>query len=221
MILGTSHIAISTYDIESDIKTYIEKGFSLQFLEKNLPNSRFKEPFLSTHTPLHSLAVLNGKSGIDLELVQHHTSIPDSIKTKDHYLRPEIDNGSVMELEYDAYQFEESITFLNNLAGFSLVEESDTFKLLEMRSLIPKWRSRIRVIKSDQKLNPALDQPGATCIAFLTSNLNKELNRLGEKGYHKSSPAFLMEVNDKELKIAFIRGPSNEIIELIEINHGK
>ena len=56
MILGVDHIALSCEDIVQATEFLKQYGFSIQFIDKSVPNPPAKEKLLRSYHPIHSLA---------------------------------------------------------------------------------------------------------------------------------------------------------------------
>ena len=87
---------------------------------------------------------------------------------------------------------------------------------LKIVSPVAVWSAEVVLARFDVE-KPFLDSPGFTCLAFLTNNLEQEVNRLADIGAREITEPFFLSVNNKPLKIVLLRGPSDELIELIQI----
>lgn len=215
MIIGTSHITISTNDIDSDIKKYLSSGFNTSFFDSNVENSNIKKPYLTHYKPFHAIALLSGTSGIDLELVEHHKK---HVKVNHRLVNIDFDEGCIQQIEYNVYNYDASIKFWTEVLGYNEVKEKDGCCILKKISPIPSWNSRVKLTYTIQKLKrPILDSNGPTSIAFFTTNITSDLEAGKIKGALECTEASNITVNQKRIKIGFIVGPSNEMIELIEV----
>ncbi len=61
-----------------------------------------------------------------------------------------------------------------------------------------------------------LDQPGATCLALISTRIEDDLERCVRSGGEGAAGPFTMAVNGQDLSIALIRSPSGNPIELIQ-----
>jgi hypothetical protein len=68
---------------------------------------------------------------------------------------------------------------------------------------------------------PRLDDPGCPCLALLTTNVEQDLERACASGGHSASPVFNLVVGNRALRIALLRGPVDEIVELIEVQRSR
>ena len=62
-----------------------------------------------------------------------------------------------------------------------------------------------------------LDQAGFPCLAFISNDLVSDRLQLIQCGAQNISEISDHTINGKALKVAFGRGPSQELVELIEI----
>lgn len=118
---------------------------------------------------------------------------------------------------------EKSSNFWRNL-GFSekMVSEpteDHNWKMLEFKSHVPAWSLNLLLVYSCNQNNDGykLDVPGFTCMALLTNNISKEIQRLRDDGIEVSD-AFTLEVGGNPLKICLATGPDGECVELIQLN---
>lgn len=219
MIIGTSHISYSSYEIEKDVQKYIAKGYSLKFLEKDIDNSIQKKLFLNRYSSKHSLAVLSGKNGFNLELVEHHPLKKTDLEPNNNIMINFCD-GYIESVEYRVKNFDLSVLFWEELLGFSIIETDKSICSLEKKTVIPQWGSKVKLHKTRRNIStPKLDAKGATSFAFLSTNLSSDLFKMHQSSHVVCGEPFKLEVNGNVLNIAFIQGPSQELIELIELEN--
>lgn len=215
MIIGTSHISVSTFNIQKDIEEFCNSGFTLSFLDQHIENNIEKKPYLKKYSSLHSIAVLSGKSGIDLELVEHQRENTD---TKNQNIDVVFEGGSVKQIEYRVQKPEESLHFWQEFMGFSLIQSENTFSVLEKKSMVPKWNCNVKLTRTEVNYSePMVDHRGATSFAFFTTNLGKAMDTFQNNYDLFGTKIFQLNINNKALEIAILSGPSKEIIELIQI----
>ena len=88
---------------------------------------------------------------------------------------------------------------------------------VRVNSLVAAWS--LDVILSEEaplEHQPSLDDDGFTCLALLSNKLEADCEASVASGGPAATGVFQIEVAGKPLDIAFIRGPSKEIIELIQ-----
>ena len=64
---------------------------------------------------------------------------------------------------------------------------------------------------------PQMDDAGFACLSFLTVGLEQVGRRLAAQGARTSGETFALEVGGRCLKAKVLRGPSHELLELIEL----
>lgn len=114
---------------------------------------------------------------------------------------------------------EQSVRFWSDAFRFRMVTNgvnraSTRWARLAFRAIRPNWSVEL-VMAEGRSLVPSipkLDDEGATCLALLSTDIRADLSRAHES--HAS--AFELDVAGKRLTIALLRGPSGEIIELIQ-----
>ena len=70
------------------------------------------------------------------------------------------------------------------------------------------------VFNPDRSSMQYMDSPGVNSVAFVSSSAVKDKDTLTTLGY-KTTPIYNLRVNGRLLSILFIRGPSGEIIEIL------
>ena len=71
MILGLSHVALSTQDVERASMRLAEFGYELRFDEPALENHSAKARLLAHHQPLHHIRSLSATGVMAIELLDH------------------------------------------------------------------------------------------------------------------------------------------------------
>ena len=71
MILGLSHIAINSTDLEASTQSLTGFGYKLQFEEKNLRNDVSKKPFLNHYASTHDISMFKKNGAISIEILMH------------------------------------------------------------------------------------------------------------------------------------------------------
>jgi hypothetical protein len=84
-------------------------------------------------------------------------------------------------------------------------------------SPVPRWSLTVQLRPANATPRPMLDDSGFPCLALLTTNLEQDVKRACEHGGHSPTAPFVLTVNHRPLKVGLLRGPSDELIELIEI----
>jgi hypothetical protein len=104
--------------------------------------------------------------------------------------------------------------------GASIIRRKEVeWILLAFRSPIKTWKLDVLLVQSicDTTI-PYLDDAGFPCLALITTNLTEDVHKAVSEGALEASEPFSFVVGGKKLMIALLRGPGNELIELIQIN---
>lgn len=91
------------------------------------------------------------------------------------------------------------------------------WRRLAFSSPLPTWSLDLLLVEvPDGAVETHLDAPGFPCLALLTNRLPEDLEQARQAGGHDISDTFELQPHERRLKIALLRGPANEIIELIQ-----
>lgn len=74
MIIGCSHIVLSSCDFESDVKQVAELGYKLKFSQHKIPVHHEKKSYLRKYQEKQSMALFTSDSGPFLEISQYNNS---------------------------------------------------------------------------------------------------------------------------------------------------
>ena len=89
---------------------------------------------------------------------------------------------------------------------------------LTFRALRPTWSLEVVLVESTPiaRSLPMLDDQGATCLALLSTDCESDAVRAGSASGGSTSQTFTLTVAEKPLRIALVRGPDGEIVEIIQ-----
>ena len=114
----------------------------------------------------------------------------------------------------DADNIERSADFWCSL-GFKRVAAGEQDTHLEFRSPFMEGIYHLYIRKAKPRQDTCLlDSQGFNCIAFVTTDTDKERGRFDKLGI-ECTEADPFRVNTKDLRIFWLRGPCGEIVELI------
>jgi len=89
---------------------------------------------------------------------------------------------------------------------------------LVFRSPLQRWCLDVVLAESNEpKTIPYLDTQGFPCLALISTRLTEDKEAAQEMGACEVGEEFNLEVAENLLKIVILRGPDNELFELIEI----
>jgi len=100
-------------------------------------------------------------------------------------------------------------------------ENESRWAHIAFRAPVPTWALKVILVEGDQTARPFLDDPGFPCLALISTSLTMDKESLLEVGAHDVSEEFILGVGQKYLRIVIVRGPDNELIELIQLDLGK
>ena len=86
------------------------------------------------------------------------------------------------------------------------------------RTPLPAWSLDVVLAEDDRgDAPPCLDDAGFTCLAVITNRMTEDQDIVMEMGGRDASEKFSLEVGGNLLRIVVLRGPDNELIELIKL----
>lgn len=234
MILDIDHIALSSSDFSNDVEIFSLLDYELKFTEYKIKNLIIKKKFMKFFSLYHDLCLLKSKSNINIELLHHQ-----QINKKNGFIIPIFDfpkklyNVKKLDLKFKNFDIEyvlnESINnFIFNkfYVNSSNIEESGIFwsklgfnKIKQnqyvFESIFSSKRYELFLKFDSSKQDYFLDDSGCNCVAFLTNSIHNEKKNL-EINYETSEIKTLC-INKNEIDIFFVKGPSNELVEIISI----
>jgi hypothetical protein len=102
--------------------------------------------------------------------------------------------------------------------GYKVIDEGGAWSKISFLSPVPDWNFTVLLQQNEPPHTlTMLDSVGMTCCSHLCSALTRDRDRLLNAGATEASGAFPMTVNKKVLTVEFFRGPSGELIELLQI----
>jgi len=240
MIVGVSHLTVACPTLNIDIVQSLANGGEVDFYEQNLPSHSTKSIFLSRSADLHGIAYVRFNEGLPIELVSYYrepagfpgvfqpyygtdmlSSVPPAAATamEEVGITSGLNGVSVASADLGR-----SVHFWTQAMGYRKVtcsqdvDPSNAWILLRRESPIAQWRLNLLLHHEQEVIPfPFLDGPGTTCLAHLSSSIELDLPSLLKGGGEAATEPFEMMINGKKLKIAIVRGPSGEYIELIQV----
>lgn len=203
MILGFSHVAINTDNVRARISELEKKDFTLIESYVSLPSHPSKTALLNRETKNHDIHLLSGPYNI--EVVSHHNGA--RVANSRYSLQSN-------HIEVQTNCFESEKLFFQNALGF----EEMSPRLLTLSSKFSTLSVSIRLETSSQNLGISyLDDEGVTCMAFLTTNLDQDIEVLIAEGATYITEKFDMVIGKRRFLVAMGRSPSGLIFELLSV----
>ncbi len=115
---------------------------------------------------------------------------------------------------------EESVDFWGNFGFTKKSSARERWELLEFKNQAFGWGFNLLIAKPRHKIskdNYRIDNAGFNCLAFLTSNIRAEKERLKKKRI-ETTDIFSFRAGGRLLRICLCRGNNGEPVELIEID---
>lgn len=236
MILDIDHIALSSSNISKFIEIFSKFDYDVEFNEKNVKNSIIKKKYMKNFSPNHDLCLLNSKSNINIELLHHEqinkengfiTPIFENFKKSNHCkgLDMKLKNYGIpyiLKQSNKIFSFNKFIVQSNNIEKSDLFWNDLGFKKINQKqhhyifqSIISLKKYELFMEFSRNGKNNFLDDHGWNCISLLTNSIINEKKNLGNK--YETTKIDTLLINEKKIDLFFVRGPSNELVEIISI----
>ena len=245
MIVKMAHITICVNNIDIGYRYARELGYKPSFESRKIKNPQNKKMFMDEYSTYHDLALFQKSNSIPLEFVSYSQNKKTSSLFKIG-INPDITAKIRTPQDFDAFSSISTLSkqFLpyklnsptqiikmttNNLSNTIFWGEFFGFKLIEptekqnyhtmLFSSYNREQNFFLQIKEAKNYNDAskLDYLGGRAIAFITTSLEKDISKARKISNWKTSDIEKININGKELSIAFIQGSQGELVELINI----
>ncbi len=205
MIYGFDHIALSTQDIDKEIKKFESLGYEIVFSEPDLMNHNSKSRFLDHYFERHSITLMKSKyKGFNIELIDHGNLNKDRIGPYNIF--------KLNEIILKTSKLKEDKSFLQNCFNLKLFDNN----ILFLKRAVLSWSIKIKLIKTVEYDSIKLDDSGFVCLTFFCSDLNSELKEVDNFGGFDILSPFKLSVNGKMFLFSIFRLPGGSICELIQ-----
>ncbi|MEI7752744.1 MAG: hypothetical protein WCJ71_11740, partial [Candidatus Omnitrophota bacterium] len=126
----------------------------------------------------------------------------------------------VAQLSKSSVFWQAGLGFRQTATGY--LQTGEQWESYIFPSPVKRWMLDFVLIEAPKsKERTMLDAPGFRCLALITTDLVADLKKLAGVGGVEISEPFGLLMNQKMLRIALLRGPSDEIVELIEFKTSK
>lgn len=236
MILDIDHIALNSSDFSTLADIFCKLDYVVEFDEKRVKNPKIKENLMQHFSEYHDLCLLKSKDNLNIELLNHKI-----INKKNGFLTPifdgvnrnfpeknqilKIKNSNIpLIIEYTDNNFlfnkiiietnnlEESENFWKSLGFF---QKKDSENHLCFNSILSEKKYELILKENEDDSKNNLDDAGWNCIALLSNSIEKEYDFL--KNRYITTKIELLEINQKQLRIFFVKSPGGELIEIISL----
>jgi len=246
MIIQIDHIALATSNFEKSTRLLSSLSYQNKFCENGVKNPRIKKGLVKNYLGTHNLSFFLKGGSLNIELLNHvgnrgengyitplFENVPDELVRK-RYTGDLFEQAEINGLDIPVYvkknskisgfrfnklviktnRVEDSINFWRNF-GFKKKGSLSGMAILEFASFYPKHVYQIYLQPEGASGKYLLDDNGFNCIAFVSSSSEKELLLYKNKGL-KVTKMEQIEINGKIIKIFFVKGPSGELVEIVD-----
>ncbi|MBN1577309.1 MAG: VOC family protein [Chitinispirillaceae bacterium] len=128
-------------------------------------------------------------------------------------------NPRISALAITASDPERSLRFWTSGIGARCVDskQDNEYFLVRLGSLVKNWRADLVLLHTASEKRPLLDDPGFTCLALLSTDIDRDADKAVSYGARERTGVFDLQVNNRNLKLALLRGPDNELVELVQM----
>jgi len=239
MILGVSHIVLSSTDLTRDRKTLEYIGWKTIFEQRGIPTHPGKRPFMSTQSEEQGLVFMQPPQGTPVELIHYADELPDRSDSPMQILLPEPKTHATYDRLTCQLQFSPTapipslithfvtdlnaaINFWQKGLGFEASKEPPPISgavHLEFRSPISQWCiSLVLMLAKAGVRRPLLDGPGFRVLSMVSTQVEKDCARILEEGEAIASTGMMkLKVDRKNLLLNLIQGSDGVMIELFQI----
>ena len=208
MIVSFDHIAWVTNDISKDIEKFLACGYQQEFFEKEIPNPKIKNELMTNYSKSHSLCMLKKPGSISIEIIEY-----EDVSTGEPFVNFSLKNSA--SIEFYGSCFNKSSNFWKTL---SFIETSNESELLYKPIL---YCSDLKLSVKSNNTDVSwgkLDQAGFNAPAFVSNNLQKEVERFKNAKIEHTEIEEIV-VAGKTLEVCFVIGPCKEVVEIIGLKN--
>jgi hypothetical protein len=237
MIIGISHIVLTSTDIKRDRDWLEYAGWLTKFTHTGIPTHPGKLPYMSTRSTEQSLVLMKPPTGLAVELIHYSNSLNDTTPSPLQILLPQPANSSVIDgltcdllFQNPAPSPSMIIHYVTDPAkakrfwctglGFKSSASTEEGNIeLHITSPVPSLQASLSLVHCVRpKETPCLlDAPGFRCISFLCTDLERDGEQLRLAGATGSTGVMHLSLNGNELDLELFAGPDGVMVELCAI----
>ncbi|HXA54464.1 MAG TPA: hypothetical protein VNV37_06270 [Solirubrobacteraceae bacterium] len=205
MLIGAAQIVVNAADLDAGCRPYLAKGWKETFRAEHLPNHPAKTPFQEIERSALDMSHLAFTARTSVEVTSYAGRPPAGATVYGL-------DGTAVGL--CACEPSASSAFWSAL-GFTDLGEN----VLETRAGHPAWRLRMTLRPSaGERPKTSVDAEGCVLVTLLTTAIDRELERLARTGLLvRCTSAWEEQVGGRTVKVAFVEGPSGELVELLQV----
>jgi len=200
MIIDVDHIAFNSNNSQDDLISSYEFIFS----REDILNPPEKKAFLRQYLPNHSLFFYKspGNKSVPIEIT-NHGSIDSSVQS------PNAFKGNTLLIPVQNLVSE--IDLLKKI-GFIEKDNNELF----YSGLLLKCGLSIQLLEMDSKIDYFLDDIGITCLAFISTNLQFDIEKI-KNNIVLLSDEFTIDAGNKKLNIQICKSKNGFYYEFIKV----
>lgn len=115
------------------------------------------------------------------------------------------------------------IGFWESVLGLECVARSEARKarwqLMEFRSPVASWNVQVLLVQTEDRRRETacLDNWGWTCVSVLVADIERAMREAAAFSAQTLGEPYATTINNKELRLCFLRGCDGELIEFIQL----
>ena len=238
MILGVSHIVLSSKNLIRDKITLESIGWETRFNQNGIPTFSGKRQFMSTDSLEQELVFMSPPQGTPVELIYYASDLPDHSNSPLQILLPMPKGHAKLDQLTCSLQFSDAapvpslithyitdldaaIHFWEKGLGFQRSKQPSHIPgsaLLEFPSPISQWRASLLLVPRKETLRRALlDGPGFRVLSMVSTQLETDCAQIFKEGGAMASTGTMeLKVGGKDLLLDIVQGPDGVMVEIFQ-----
>jgi len=237
MTIGVAQVVVNAADLDAVCRPYLARGWKETFRANRLPNHPAKIPFQAIERSMLDMSHLAFDARPSVEVTRYAGHLPagatvyeldgaivrNGAAVRDGAAgdgaavrkRAVVRDTAVVRLR--ACEPRASRAFWRAL-GFASRSEN----VLEARTMLPAWQLQLALRPSSgERPRTSVDAEGCVLVTLLTTAIERQLERLAASGLLlRFTSAWEEQVGGRTVAVAFVEGPSGELVELLQVSGG-
>jgi catechol 2,3-dioxygenase-like lactoylglutathione lyase family enzyme len=214
MTVGAAQVVVNVADLDAVCGSYLARGWEETFRARRLPNHPAKIPFQAIERSALDMShlALDATPAVEVTRYAGHPPAGATVYELDGAA---LRGGAVVGVR--TCEPRASHAFWRAL-GFAQRDEN----VLEARAMLPAWQLQVALRPSGgERPHTSVDAEGCVLVTLLTTAIERELERLAASGLLlRFTAAWEEEVGGRMVTVAFVEGPSGELVELLQVSGG-
>jgi catechol 2,3-dioxygenase-like lactoylglutathione lyase family enzyme len=208
MTVGVAQVVLNTGDLDAASRPYLARGWKETFRADRLPSHPAKVPFQAVERNALDMSHLAIAARTSVEVTRYAGHPPAGATVY-------VLDGAVVRVR--ACEPGASHAFWRAL-GFTHRGPN----VLEVPAMLPAWRLHVALEPSSgERPHTSIDADGCVLVTLLTTAIERELERLAATGLLlRCTSAWEEQIGGRMVTVAFIEGPSGELVELLQVAKG-